>query len=309
MVERFKHPTLLIIADNPSVRYWVKKQLENQFFVIEAEKRVKALETAQHSALEMIIVDAAFEDSDALEVCREVRRTPSNGLTPILLITDRLKKSYRDTALDAGVTDFLFQPLDADELDMRIATAKKTAQVRDKVSDLSSRIKSPKFEPSSTYFKKKFMLHDQALQLLANAKKNNITVTMLVIRVDRFAEIQSKLGYTSAQEVLHAFTNLLERSVGEQDMIIPSSDGQFIILLSGTKLEDSRPIAEKVRKLIERQRFSTKQGPLHLTASFVLSSVESTEKSFNHMIDAATKSLQQSLNLSNQIFLIDKEHT
>src|SRR5262249_27749005 len=154
-----------------------------------------------------------------------------------------------------------------DELETRIAMAKKTTEVRSRVAELSSHIQIPESSDSSAHFKAKFILHQQALQLLASAQKKNIIVTMFIIHIDRFSQIQSKLGYLASQEILSAFTEFLEKSVRKDDMIIPSSDGQFIVLLPGTKLEDSKPIAEKLRGQIDQQRFSVKQGPIHLTAS------------------------------------------
>jgi diguanylate cyclase (GGDEF)-like protein len=308
MTEQFSLPTLLIISDNPSIRYWLKKQLASQFSLIEATTRSKAIETALHSALHFIILDAAFKAYDFLLLASELRQTPSNLLTPILLITDKLKKSYRTTAQEAGVTDFLFQPLDADELAAKIDTIKKAGSVRHKVLGLSSRISAPKQqEPSSSFFKNKVLLHDQALQVLTDAKKRGVPVKMLVVRIDRFAEIQAKIGAPASQTILQSFGELLNKSIGKNSTITPFTNGQFIVLLPEIGLPESQKIAENLRKLVEQQRFTTKQGILHLTASFAISDVDTTEKSFNRMIDSTTKSLDQSSTFNNQVFFIDKK--
>ncbi len=307
MVDSFALPTLLIISDNPSIRYWLKKQLDAKFSLIEATTHGRAIEAALHSSLHAIILDEAFKSCEFLKLTNEIRQTPSNLLTPILLITDKLKKSFRTAATDAGVTDFLFQPLDADELETKIAAIKKAGDVRTKVLGLSARISAPKQSASSSFFKDKVVLHDQALELLSDARKKSIPVKMVIVRIDRFTELSAKLGPLASQEILQNFAGLLIRSSGNNSTVTPFTDGQFIILFSSLDLTESQKIAEHLRKLVEKQRFTTKQGILHLTASFAISDIDPTEKSFNKMIDATTKSLEQSSSLNNKVFFIDKK--
>ncbi len=308
MTELFTPPTSLIISDNPSIRYWLKKHLGEKFFLIEAMTKAKALETALNSSLHFIILDSAFKPCDFLELAREIRQTPSNLLTPILLITDQLKKSFRTTAQEAGITDFLFQPLDAEELETKIGTIKKAGDVRHKVLGLSSKINVPKQVTSPTFFKDKVLLRDEALQLLTDAKKRGVPVKMLIVRIDRFAEIQAKFGAAS-QEILQNFGEFITRIAGKSSVITPYTDGQFIILLPEIELSESQKVAENLRKLVEKQRFSTKQGILHLTASFAISDVDTSETSFQRMIEATSKSLDKSSTLHNKIFFIDKKNT
>ena len=87
-----KLPTLLVVTENPSVRVWVKKHLDQDFFIIDASRKKGAIEAAQTAALDFVIVDSELESFDALELCaalKQILRT----LTPILLITGRLKRS------------------------------------------------------------------------------------------------------------------------------------------------------------------------------------------------------------------------
>jgi PleD family two-component response regulator len=146
MSKHLKLPTLLVIADNPSIRFWVKKHLNDQFFILEAITKRGALEAIRNSSLDFIILDSGFEDCDPLKLCKEMRPLLHSSLTPILLVTGRLKKSYRDEALEAGVSDFLNDQLDLEELETRIATGRKAASVRQKTIDVSAALKKPKKE-------------------------------------------------------------------------------------------------------------------------------------------------------------------
>lgn len=262
MSKQIRLPTLLIVADNPSVRFWVKKQLEDQFFLITAQSRQEALE-ALNAHLDFIIVDAVLEEGDALALCLKLSQLTQKKI-PILLITGRLKKSFREKALASGVTDFLSDQLDVEELHMRITTGKKTASVREKTEGMSQKIKFSGRSGGS--LKSKFVLTDQALRNLANAREKGIPVALLVVRIDKGEEISD-------------YMNRFARGKG---LWIPSDEGGALLLFD-TPFNAARSIAETLRE--EAQT-------LHVTISIAVSSLEASEKGFNRMIDTALKSLK-----------------
>src|SRR3990167_357189 len=191
--QQLKLPTLLVITDNPSIRFWVKKHLDDQFFIINASKESEAL-SALNAYLDFIIVDSAIEDCNVFELCKKLNAQTRTAFTPILLITGRLNKAYRNQALEAGVTDFLNNELDMEELETRIATGRNAAALRQKTEELSASIPKPKDHLPTAYLKSKFLLNDQALRLIATAKKDNIPVALLFVQIDGFAEMVAHFG-------------------------------------------------------------------------------------------------------------------
>lgn len=130
-------PILLIISQNPSVLFWVKKHLSSEFFVIEAKTRQKALEVAKTSDLDLILLDGEVETFLPLKLSAELKNL-YRGQIPTLLITGRLKKSFLDQAMASGITDFISSRLNEEELHLRILAAKKVSVAREKTSALSS---------------------------------------------------------------------------------------------------------------------------------------------------------------------------
>ena len=92
-MEHLKLPTLLIVSENPSIRFWIKKHLHDQFFILEAFDFKMALEAAKTSRLDFVILDSDFENCNPLKLSSEIRQI-LGSFTPILLITGRLKKSF-----------------------------------------------------------------------------------------------------------------------------------------------------------------------------------------------------------------------
>lgn len=299
-------PTLLLVADNPSVVFWIKKNLSDQFFVIEAQDRKSALD-ALNAKLDFIIIDSSFEAHDPLELCKELSKKTAVNLTPILLITNRLKKSYRDKALESGVTDFLSDQLDLEELETRIAIGRKGVAAKKKTEEISSLIHVPKKELSSAYLKKKFLLTNHALRLLAEAQKEKSPVSLLFLRIDHFNELQSRFAQSFAEKLLIPFSDFLSHLLPETDLLIPSSDGGFIVLLPNTDPAHAKSFAERLHNEIQHHRFDTDTGPVHLTVSIAFSSLEATENAYNRAVEFSSKALRQALPATNLIISLDQE--
>ena len=210
MMRQLKLPTLLAVTDNPSVRFWIKKHLEEEFFIITAEKKQAALEAAKTAALDFIIVDGEFEESDALKLCAEMKQI-LRTLTPILLITGRLKKNYLDAAQEAGVTDFINNQLDPEELQIRIEAIRKGRSLREKTAEVSLAIPQKMEEPSGAYLRDRFLLHNQSLKLIADAKKEGVPITALILRIDHLNDIQNRIGYLISEQILPPLSDLITR--------------------------------------------------------------------------------------------------
>jgi two-component system cell cycle response regulator len=299
-----KLPTLLAVTDNPSVRFWIKKHLEEEFFIIEAADKKGAISAAQSALLDFIIVDSEFEDCDPLELCLELKKI-LRSLVPILLITGRLKKSYLDAALEAGVTDFLNNQLDPEELQVRIATIRRGQALRGKTQEASSALMQKREDFSSTYLKNRVLLHNQAIKLLEEAKQEQSPVAALILHIDHFNELQSRIGYLMSEHILIPFTNLIQTFISKKDLLIPSGEGRFILLMPNTNADHGRALAERIRKEILKATFPTSGGPVQLTVSIVVASLEGGETEFNQMVDSSFKALKTAKDL---IISIDKEN-
>ncbi len=305
MTEKLKLPTLLLISDNPSIQQWLKKHLEGQFYIIDAARKALALEIAQYAELNFIILDSHFEECDPLELSKELRQI--NTVTPILLITGRLKKAFRDAALDAGITDFLNDQLAIEELETRIATGRKAAVSRIKTTELSSHIKGIQTPTTQDFFKNKVLLNEKALRLLADMKKQKDSIVLLLVRIDHFQEMLTNVGLIETEELLLPLSNRFHRTLRPNDLLIPSSNGLFIVLLPHTTIEESNKIAEQLRRIAQQEPFLLHQQALHLTISIAISPLEASEKEYKRMLAHATKALHQSQTMTNIIISLDKE--
>lgn len=136
-MNQLKLPTLLVVSENPSVLFWIKKQLNEQFFILSAQDAETAIEHVKTSRLDFIVIDSDAKIYPCLELCTKIRALLDLAI-PILLITGRLKKSFLDKAFKSGVTDFLNSQLDPQELQLRVSKGRKTQLLRKKIHEAST---------------------------------------------------------------------------------------------------------------------------------------------------------------------------
>lgn len=297
MSKQLKLPTLLVVTDNPSTHFWVKKHFDDQFFILAAEKKLQALE-ALNTRLDFIVVDGEFEEMDALELCHELSKRSQKNLVPILLITGRLNKAYREKALSSGVTDFLSNQLDVEEFQTRIAEGEKAALSRQKTEEIGRNFKPPVLNASAASLKEKFVLNDQVLKLLASTKAEKTPLALLLLRIDGFNQMQAP---DKLAELLSSFVRTFLR---KSDLLLPPIEGSFMILLANTTNAQARAIAEMIQREIQHHRFENTD----CTVSIAVSSLEASEKAFRNMIDSAIKSLKTQSS-TNLIINLDQENS
>ena len=279
------------------MKHWIKKQLDERFFILEADKELNALNLAMSNLLDLVILDSQFQECDPFELCMELRKI--NPIVPILYMTGRLKKSYLDTALEAGVTDFLSDGLDSDELEVRIATAKKAVAAREKTAGLSSLIKKPSQELSHSLFNARLVLNEKALKLLEKTP-----AALLVIRLDQYEELIAQEGLLEPDQLLSLLSNRLAKHLKAEDLLVPSSEGRFLLLLPNANLELAQKKAEELCKSVEQTPFSWHEKKISLTISVAVGLCDANVEQYKRLASSAGRALKEAETLHSFITTI-----
>lgn len=90
-----------------------------------------AIQMANERPFDVYILDARVPGVDGFDVCRSLRE--QNPHVPIYFYTGSGSKSDRETAFEAGCTEFLIKPNDMDELINRVSAVvtSSTPKVRE----------------------------------------------------------------------------------------------------------------------------------------------------------------------------------
>jgi heavy metal response regulator len=117
---------ILVVEDERKIAAYVKRGLEEQGYAVDTVFTGRdALDFAEATSYDVIVLDILLPELDGLSVCRELRQ---RGLrTPILMLTARDTVDDRVTGLDAGADDYLVKPFALKELLARLRALTRRA--------------------------------------------------------------------------------------------------------------------------------------------------------------------------------------
>ena len=110
---------ILVVEDERKISMYLKRGLEEQGYAVDAVFTGReALDWAEATSYDLIVLDILLPEMDGLTVCRELRSRDNR--TPILMLTARDAVDDRVNGLDAGADDYLVKPFAFRELLARL---------------------------------------------------------------------------------------------------------------------------------------------------------------------------------------------
>jgi diguanylate cyclase (GGDEF)-like protein len=129
-------------------------------------------------------------------------------------------------------------------------------------------------------------------QLSAESKRKNITISMMLIDIDHFKQINDRYGHDVGDEVLMAFANELQIASREVDICARIGGEEFIIIMPFTDLNGATELAERVRNQINNHLHQVLQQHIKVTCSIGVVEAD-TSLDFNTLYKKADKALYQ----------------
>ncbi|MGB0129899.1 MAG: PAS domain S-box protein [Rhodocyclaceae bacterium] len=115
--EHFGNAHLLLAEDNPINQEVALELLGGLGVRVDvAENGLRAIEMAQNSAYDLILMDIQMPELDGLAATRAIRLIPGREAIPILAMTANAFSEDRDACLRAGMNDHVPKPVDPDVL-------------------------------------------------------------------------------------------------------------------------------------------------------------------------------------------------
>jgi len=288
-------PVILIISSDISKTSFFKRSYKGIYHLLERPDGKSSLELAKSTLLDLIILDTKFVDMPAFDLCRAIRKIANYLETPIFLITNNLKKTFIEEALQAGVSDFLNEPLDKQEIDQRFAVSLRTLHRQRQISEVATK---PMIPPPS----QEAPVRDKAFKEFVKTRKTSELLSILMIELDAL----DKMKPTVAEEAFFQLSFVLQHSLRKYDILIPQSPGKFIVMLPKTSKQAAHMIAEMIRSEVTRIVFETP-----LSASIGLVTLDhpdiETLQDFNRLLEKLSQAVTEAKKTGNRVVITTME--
>ena len=137
----------------------------------------------------------------------------------------------------------------------------------ERVNSLQDKLQQEAIHDSLTsLFNRRFL--DETLPIeLARLKRENSPLTILMLDIDHFKNVNDTYGHQAGDAVLQSVGNALKTSVRTGDIVCRYGGEEFILVFPGMTAEHGRTRAEKLRVMIASQTVSERDQLISVTIS------------------------------------------
>ena len=122
-------PLVLIVEDEAALVTMLRYNLEKEgFAVCEAGDGEEALVQIAERKPDVVLLDWMLPLVSGIEVCRQIRRSPSSRTLPVVMLTARGEEGDRVRGLNSGADDYVVKPFSPSELIARLRAVMRRAQ-------------------------------------------------------------------------------------------------------------------------------------------------------------------------------------
>jgi DNA-binding response OmpR family regulator len=110
-----------VVEDDPDISRLVRHQLESAGFLIRVfPTAIGVIQQAQRERPALFVLDIMIPGGDGLDLCRQVRQTPSLAMVPVIFLTAKAAEADRVIGLELGADDYIAKPFSPRELIARV---------------------------------------------------------------------------------------------------------------------------------------------------------------------------------------------
>lgn len=117
-----KNKTILIVDDSAIVREMLKKYLQDQFTIIEADKPRECLKilAGKKPHIDLGLIDVEMPEITGFKLVKMIKKHPMYADVPLVMVTSLSGKDNLNKAVLAGACDYIVKPFDKETLLQRI---------------------------------------------------------------------------------------------------------------------------------------------------------------------------------------------
>lgn len=121
------------------------------------------------------------------------------------------------------------------------------------------------------------------LREMTRAKRFNEPVSLILFDIDNFKKLNDRYGHLFGDKILKRITEIVRESIRSVDIFARWGGEEFVILLPKTRIDETRTVAEKLRKKIHSVGLGSKVG---VTASFGITEMVNGDDPFRLLLKA-----------------------
>jgi len=114
-------PSIFVVEDDPDISRLVRLHLEGAGFGVRVSPTgATVIADSERQRPSLFLLDIMVPGKDGLELCRQIRQTPTLAMVPVIFLTAKSAEADRVLGLELGADDYIPKPFSPRELIARV---------------------------------------------------------------------------------------------------------------------------------------------------------------------------------------------
>jgi len=275
--------TILIVDDSPSNIQVLAACLKDRYHIKVATRGKECLKIAYSEPRpDLILLDIEMPEMDGYEVCHRLKKNEGSKSIPIIFVTGKSDAKDEEHGLVLGAVDYITKPISPVIVEARVNTHVTLKQQRDKLEAMAMH------DQLTNLYNRHYLL-EVANHKLARAKRHKHPLSLLMMDIDHFKDINDTHGHPVGDAVLKGVAKLLNEQNRSEDVVARFGGEEFVVLLDQCEVSTAEDKAQNLRQKIEAL---IPDGVL-VTVSTGVAEIDSDGEDFSSLLKRADLALYQ----------------
>jgi diguanylate cyclase (GGDEF)-like protein len=216
----------------------------------------------------------------------------------LILLTGRASRLDLIAGLEAGADDYMVKPLHPDELRARVKVGARVASLQESLAARVSELQTVKDDltrlvrtDALTRVHARGWWFEVAQTEMSRAHRYNRALSVLVLDLDFFKQVNDTYGHDSGDRLLRSFAEMLGRVCRDSDVIGRLGGEEFAILVPETPLASAEVLAGRITDGCRAMAVSTPGGVVRTSCSIGLTAIETDDATIEAALRRADSAL------------------
>ncbi|MCE1235765.1 MAG: PleD family two-component system response regulator [Hyphomicrobiales bacterium] len=286
------HGRILVVDDRRSSFERIQTALAERHDVVVETDAQQALFRVAEDEFDLVIVNLALSNFDALRLVSQMRALERTRMLPILLVTEQEDRQRLLRGLDLGVNDYLVRPIDRQELGARVATQIRRKRYADRLRETVRETMEAAVTDGLTGLHNRRFMATHMEQALEQAHRHGRDLAVLIADMDHFKSVNDGYGHDAGDAVLRELAERIRGSIRGADLACRYGGEEFVVIMPDTDLDAAGVVAERIRARVAADPFTLPDGrPLPRTISIGIGARESGDDTCETILKRADNGL------------------
>ena len=262
-VDQTGHANILIVDDSRGVREEIKAALRAErpgLVFLEAENGLDGFKLLMEHPVDLILCDLVMPHMDGFKFLQLRASRPELLGVPAIVLTSVNEVDEKVRLLSAGAGDYLTKPFHPGELVARAMVHLNIKLLQDELQRKNALLLELSTTDGLTHIYTRRHFLELAQKEFDRSDRLDLALSLMILDVDHFKEINDGLGHQVGDEVLVGLCETINRSLRDYDLFGRYGGDEFTILFPQTSKSQALTIGNRLEADIRSMRLECLHG-------------------------------------------------